>query len=565
LGTAVVAAVAVVGVGGLSNADAQPVQGPSAAGTSMVVKEREAATAAGRNDTPATAQAVTGFGTKAGKAGTARISGTLAAPKPTIVLPVGVEDNGSRTTAVDTRLTPGRVVRASGTIGDGPHGTAGDSTGDFDFYVIRGATGGQLLNVFVDTPGSDLQPALQYWNEGNTEGVASPDKGSNLLTTPIETDGDAYISIGGAGSRQANPGDSGSGDGASSEGTYTVTFALEAGDTDMYAVDLAAGDVFSAAVSGGAAQLQVFDTARKLAIGSTGTRLASLLPKASPLARGGNASLHHIAARPGRYFLAVSGGQGGYDVTTRVNRPGPEAKKAAQTIFIDLDGASVDPSVFDPEVTGVRTASPLSAFTSKWGITTAAGRNKLTDQIIATVTENLQGDFAGTGSKVKILNSRDHQDPFGKPNVSRIVIGGTEEELGVSGFLSQSVDPGNFATEETALVAPGRLADPSAGEFSLNTYLKTTSDREKFVGTAIGNIASHEAGHYLGLTHAGTFNATPNVMLHGIEGPIFGVGPDNVGGTADDVDLDYAAVPYGSDTGFTGIQDCPTRIRWALS
>ena len=205
LGTAVVAAVAVVGFGGLSNADAQPVRGPSAAGTWMVVKEQEAATAAGRNDTPATAQAVTGFGTKAGKAGAARISGTLAAPKPTVVLPVAIEDNGSRTTAVDTGLTPGRVVRASGTIGDGPHGRAGAGTGDYDFYVIRGAAIGQLLSVFVDTPDSDLQPALQYWNEGSTEGVAAPDKGSNLLTTPIETDGDAYISIGGAASRPADP------------------------------------------------------------------------------------------------------------------------------------------------------------------------------------------------------------------------------------------------------------------------------------------------------------------------------------------------------------------------
>ena len=45
----------------------------------------------------------------------------------------------------------------------------------------------------------------------------------------------------------ADPFDSGSGDGAGSEGAYDVTFGLDADDVDFYAVNLRAGDVLGAA------------------------------------------------------------------------------------------------------------------------------------------------------------------------------------------------------------------------------------------------------------------------------------------------------------------------------
>ena len=258
-------------------------------------------------------------------------------------------------------------------------------------------------------------------------------------------------------------------------------------------------------------------------------------------------------------------------MTVKANRPGPEAKKVTQRIFIDVDGADVDPAIFPGySATGVRKLSPLSAFTSAWGITTEAQREALVDRIVATVTENLQGDFAGTGSKVQILDSRADSDPFGQPDVSRIVIGGTKQELGLPALgISQTIDPGNFSTEDTAVVLLDSLSasGTAADQYSLNTYLRANSDRVKFVGTAIGNVASHEAGHYLGLFHAGgRVGDKLNLMMPGqVYYLAYGVGPDQIGGTADDTDVDYGVTAYGFETGFAGTEDCRTRIRWALS
>ena len=45
------------------------------------------------------------------------------------------------------------------------------------------------------------------------------------------------------------------------------------------------------------------------------------------------------------------------------------------------------------------------------------------------------GDFLATGIpgdfNIEIRNSRDHGDLFGQPNVSRIIVGGTQAELGI--------------------------------------------------------------------------------------------------------------------------------------
>ena len=66
--------------------------------------------------------------------------------------------------------------------------------------------------------------------------------------------------------------------------------------------------------------------------------------------------------------------------------------------------------------------------------------------------------------RLRILNSRDHADPFGKPNVSRLIVGGTIAESGIATIgIAQSIDPGNFATEETAVVLLDVLSAPADG------------------------------------------------------------------------------------------------------
>ena len=45
---------------------------------------------------------------------------------------------------------------------------------------------------------------------------------------------------------------------------------------------------------------------------------------------------------------------------------------------------------------------------------------------------------------------------------------------------------------------------------------------------------------------------------------LFGVGPDGIGGTADDPDVDFGEDLLSPFEGFTGIEDTAARTRWAL-
>ena len=46
---------------------------------------------------------------------------------------------------------------------------------------------------------------------------------------------------------------------------------------------------------------------------------------------------------------------------------------------------------------------------------------------------------------------------------------------------------------------------------------------------------------------------------------LYGVGPDGVGGTADDTDVDYGEDPLNPNEGFVGIEDTLTRTAFGLS
>ncbi|MGW3608148.1 hypothetical protein [Micromonospora sp. NPDC005161] len=109
------------------------------------------------------------------------------------------------------------------------------------------------------------------------------------------------------------------------------------------------------------------------------------------------------------------------------------------------------------------------------------------------------------------------------------------------------------------------LSDPS-GEASLNTYMTAASDRIAFVGQAVGNVTAHEAGHFFGNWHVDQFNEQANIMDQGGNPALmFGVGADNIGGTADDPDVDFGEDLLNPGEGFTGIEDTATRIEFAVT
>ena len=345
-----------------------------------------------------------------------------------------------------------------------------------------------------------------------------------------------------------------------------------ASDVDVYRFDLRAGDIVAAQATGAARQVAFFDPAGVQQQGSA-QDASFLFPDASPLPRGGNAIADHVAAVGGAHYLAVSAGSGDYEVSVQAHRPTLERERVPQTIFLDFDGATVDLAEFEIEPNpGVRTLSPFATFLDKWGLS-AADEPAVARQIVRTVRENLAEDVAEHGNnpttRLVILNSLDHPDLFGRPNVSRVVVGGTIAEAGVTTVgIAESIDPGNFAHEENALMLLDLLSQPAGPTVSLNTYLTPQSNRIAFVGRAIGNVVAHEIGHYVGSWHTDNTNHTVNLMDAG-GGPhvaeFFGVGPDGVGGTADDTDNDLVADAFRPLEEFTGHEDVVNRTAFGLS
>ena len=543
----------------------------AAAASPLLVDEDEPDGTRGSNENPAAAQLIKGFGTTASTNFQARVLGSLDPETVTVAtVPPKAEDDGSIPLAADTGVGTIRSgFTTTATIGDGPHGSAGTKTNDFDFFKLT-APAGEVVTIQTATPTGALDTLVALYTPTGTIVASNDDFGgtfdSKLVFTAPAT-GEYYAVVAAYSGLPADPFDPTSGDGGASEGPYSVVITAAEDDKDFYAVKLRAGDVLGATVKGSPAYLTVYDTDPREVHGSD-QDASYIYPPSSPLPGGGNAATDFVATKAGWHYIGVAAGDGGYDITVEGYRPPLQGNPPQQTLFLDFDGARVNTAIFGGP--GTVTLSPLSAFLAKWGITRVQ-EDELIDAIVAGVTENIKQDLIDTGLntrfKLKIQNSKDHADPWGKPNVSRIVVGGTIAESGVSTIgIAQSIDPGNFDTEETALVLLDVLSNPS-GAASLNTYLTPASDRIGFVAQALSNVTAHEGGHFFGNFH--TDNASASVNLQDSGGAnfqnLFGVGPDNVGGTADDLDVDFGDDVFSPAEGFVGTEDTLGRIVFGIT
>ncbi|OJF13941.1 PPC domain-containing protein [Couchioplanes caeruleus] len=541
------------------------------AAAAVVVDEDEPDGTYGSNESPTTAQLIQTFGTGSRQNSAIRILGSL---DPQSALPAAraatPEDDGAIPLAGDTGIGAGTTaVITEAQIGDGPHGSAGTGTNDFDFYKLT-ATAGQTITVDTDTPTGDLDTLVAVYTPDGTI-VASNDDADgfdSFLTYSVPSAGAYYVIVAAYSGLPADPFNPASGDGGASEGPYAVTISATSADTDYFAVQLKPGDVLGASVKGAPAYVTVYDTDPREAHGSR-QNVTFIYPMDSKLPGGGRAVTDYVATKAGWHYLGVAEGKGSYDITVEAYRPPLQGDKPTQTLFLDFDGARVNTGVFGG--TGNVELSPFSAFVAKWGIARAQ-ENALVDAVIASATESLKADLAASGLnsrfRLKILNSRDHADPWGQKNVSRVIIGGTIAESGIGTIgIAQSIDPGNFETEETALVLQDVLSDPAGGPASLNTYLTDASDRVAFVGQAIGNVTAHEAGHFFGNWHTDNSDASPNLMDAGGANfhVLFGVGPDGIGGTADDADVDFGHDAFSPAEGFIGTEDTLGRIVFGVT
>jgi hypothetical protein len=539
----------------------------------LLADEDEPAGTRGSNEDPPGAQLVRGFGTVAGQNPKLRVLGDLAPQTVTIsTIPATPEDDGSLALAGETGIGKFRDgVRTTAVIGDGPHGKAGTGTNDFDFYKLTAAAG-EILTVETVTPsGGTLDSFLQLYGADGTLLAYNDDSGvgfDSKMTYVAPVGGVYYVLVAAYSGTPADVNDPASGDGGASEGPYTVTIAAAEDDHDFYAVKLRKGDVLGASVKGSATYLTVYDTEPREVHGAKGQDYSVVYPMSSPLPGGGNAVTDYVATKAGWHYIGVGDGSGSYDITIEAYRPTLEVEKASQTIFLDFDGARVNTGIFGGK--GVVQLSPLSAFLAKWGIP-RADEDAVIDAVVARFTENLKQDLIASGLngrfKLKVLNSRDNPDTFGKANVSRVIIGGTVQESGVDTIgIAQSIDPGNFETQETALLLLDYLSEPAGEQYSINSYLTADSDRIAFVGDVLGNSASHEAGHFFGSWHTDPLNAVFNEMDAGGNFELtFGAGPDGVGGTADDIDIDFGDDAFSIPEGYAGTEDTLGRSVFGLT
>lgn len=488
--------------------------------------------------------------------------------------PVVLFDDGSFLTANPVSHTSGIPIAFDGVLGDSVDGYNSNNSaglgGDADFYELLELEPGQWITAHVDGAPASV---LALYDEFGTviESTEASTEVENYIFHEVEEAGDYYIAIVpydpavGVGNFRLplNPVSGPDTVQGGPAGNYTLTIGVDAVDADFYAVDLMPGDILGVNGIGAADVISLRKANGDLMLQSSTDR-SDLYPVASPLPGGGNTSLAYVIDTPGRYIMTVNGHQyGNYLLETRVFRPAIESAPEGtnQILFLDFDGALFNSEVVfgAPKLTQL---SPMSSYLRRWGLD---NEDALINAIIREVEDDYIHDLQAVNpnSRFTILNSRDHADPFGQPYVSRIIVGGSQGQLGIQGIfgIAESIDLGNFDMSETAVVLLDTFAAPSSDPNSANHYpIAPGARRVDLVARALSVTISHEAGHIFGAWHTEAMSADTNIIDGGgtrPESEVIGVGPDLIWGTADDFDVDFVEDIFDLSEGYTGVSNVP--------
>ncbi len=510
------------------------------------------------NDSFGTANPLPGLAAGSGSLVVTGATDSLSTLFPPVDAPEsGACSNDSFSTATPISsafLNVGARVAVNAAIGDCSLGAA-----DVDYYSFFLAPG-DTLTVDVNAGGSPDTYAIIYGESpyflldfSFSDPYASPFDPDAFASATAPAFGEYWVVVGST----------------AGTGAYEVLLGKNTG-LDTFSVELEAGDVIGVA-SDIVAELSIIGPDSRERFGSS-LALNDLYPANSPLpttATGSEAS--DVVRENGTHYIrlrSVDEFPTPYSLAVQVFRPGTE-QATTQTIFIDFDGETINAdALFDsgPAYFDV-TLSPLSAFLANWGMS-GAEENLLVSQILATIEENLN-DLASVhpAFSFQLLNSRDDPDPFGQPGVSRVIIGGTQDQLGRDTIaVSSSIDPGNFGLEDTAVVLLDLLSGPAGSSNSLNRFtLWPGTTKIDVVGLGVGNIASHEIGHFLGDWHTQSDNATYALVDSGGNlSNILGSDDDTIG-DFDDQDVDFVEDLFQDGSGVRGVEDQAARTSFALT
>jgi hypothetical protein len=190
-----------------------------------------------------------------------------------------------------------------------------------------------------------------------------------------------------------------------------------------------------------------------------------------------------------------------YMVFGRMTESFTRATDQQQIIFIDWDGATNIPNNFS----GLSQFVNIPAFNVQDFGLEPIFRDEFIDATMAEMREELERiriqDINGNFS-FELRDSLHYPDPGNRPNVTRVIIGGTDSLIGFSGFafgIADSVDTGNQVGNNNVLVFSKSIADFRLGGqiplgFGPDQIPTLAQDLADFV-------ASHELGHVLGGWH----------------------------------------------------------------
>jgi large repetitive protein len=357
-------------------------------------------------------------------------------------------------------------------------------------------------------------------------------------------------------------------------------------DIDWYSFDLLAGDILDARLTsnGGIVTniplLSIYDASRRELVSSIS--IPRSMPAVSPLTQqsvltgpvAGQVAAHAVVPTAGRYFVRASDISSGYTLQLRRYRPTIEAEPAGtkQILYLDFEGGIIARSLFGLGP-GSGRLSPMRNSMAAFGLN-QADEAQFIDEIVERVKakfDQLGIDTTNPNYGIEIRNSKDDPDPWGLPNVSRIIVGGTWQELisdptapssGILG-IAQSIDPGNFDRQEQAIVMQDVFI---AGQNVVGTA--SSSTKLELIAELQAVVIAHEAGHFLGGWHQNPFNNTNVVMDQFYFEPVTsGAGIDGVFGTPDDRPIVFGGDGFSFGGGvfeFGGFNDTVSWLGWGL-